>query len=98
MPSFNPQTISFDAQNALLLARLCVAAYQDEPIARATVIGLELPGFIWIDLTEQFKDVYAIAAGGPGFLVLAFRGTKSLNDWMTDLHATPVSFPWIFES
>jgi len=98
MPDFNAQTVSFSAQNALLLARLCLAAYQDQVAARATVNGLGLPGFIWIDLTQQFEDVYAIAASGPGFLALAFRGTKDLNNWMTDLHATPVSFPWIFES
>lgn len=98
MPAFDPQTVSFSAANALLLAKLCIAAYQDEPTARAQVLALGLPGFIWIDLTEQFENVYAIAASGPDFLALAFRGTHDLQDWMTDLHATPVSFPWIFES
>lgn len=98
MVDFDPGINSFSPKNALLLANLCLAAYEDEPGARSAVNALGLPGFIWIDLTKQFEDVYAIAASGPGFLALAFRGTKDLYNWMTDLHATPVSFPWIFES
>jgi triacylglycerol lipase len=95
---FDPRTTSFSAGNALLLAQLCNAAYLDQAPAQKATKQMGLPGFIWIDLTEHFTDLYAIAAGGPGFVVIAFRGTKSLNDWMTDLQATPVSFPWIFTS
>lgn len=97
MPDFDPQTTRFSAGNAYLLARICNAAYLDQVAARNVVLQLGLTGFVWIDLTEHFEDVYAIAAGGPGFVVIAFRGTKSFNNWMTDLRATPVSFPWIFD-
>jgi triacylglycerol lipase len=93
---FDPQTTSFSAGNALLLAQLCNAAYLDQASAQKATEQLGLPGFIWIDLTEHFTDLYAIAAGGPGFVVIAFRGTKDFDDWMTDLQATPVGFPWIF--
>jgi triacylglycerol lipase len=95
-PAFDPQATNFSAANALLLAKLSNAAYLDEQPARDAVKQLGLTGFIWIDLTEYFTDVYAIALGGPGFVVIAFRGTKSFDDWMTDLKATPVGFPWIF--
>ncbi len=95
---FKPQTTSFSAENALLLAKLCNAAYLDQGPAQKATEQLGLLGFVWIDLTEHFTDLYAIAAGGPEFVVIAFRGTKSLDDWMTDLQATPVSFPWIFTS
>ncbi len=97
MPNFESDAVNFSAGNALLLAQLCNAAYLDDVAARAVVQQLGLTGFIWIDLTEQFEDVYAIAAGGAGFVVIAFRGTKDFNNWMTDLKATPVSFPWIFD-
>jgi triacylglycerol lipase len=97
MPTFQPNATNFSAANALLLAQLCKAAYLDDVPARTIAQQLGLTGFIWIDLTEQFEDVYAIAAGGADFVVIAFRGTKSFNNWMTDLRATPVSFPWIFD-
>ena len=94
---FHPQTLAFSAENAVLLAKLCNVAYLDKGPAQKATEQLGLPGFVWIDLTsEYFTDLYAIATGGPGFVVLAFRGTKDFNSWMTDLQATPVSFPWIF--
>lgn len=98
MLPFEPNATSFSAANALVLARLCEAAYLDDVPARAAAQQLGLTGFIWIDLTKHFEDVYAIAAGGDDFIVLAFRGTKDVNNWMTDLQASPVSFPWLFES
>ncbi len=97
MLSFEPDATGFSASNALLLARLCSAAYMDDVPARAAAQQLGLTGFIWIDLTEHFEDVYAIAAGGAGFVAIAFRGTKDFNNWMTDFQATPVSFPWLFD-
>lgn len=98
MANFDPAATGFKSGNALLLAQLCNAAYLDQAPAQKATEQLGLPGFIWIDLTDHFTDLYAIAAGGPGFAVIAFRGTKNLVDWMTDLQATPVSFPWIFTS
>jgi triacylglycerol lipase len=97
MPVFDAEAPGFSAGNALILAQLCEAAYLDQVPARAAAQQLGLTGFIWIDLTEHFEDVYAIAAGGAGFVVIAFRGTKDFNNWMTDLQATPVGFPWIFD-
>jgi triacylglycerol lipase len=97
MPNFQPRATSFSAVNAQLLARLCNAAYLDQVPARDATLQLGLPGFIWIDLTQHFEDLFAIAAGGNGFVVIAFRGTQNFDDWMDDLRATPVSFPWMFD-
>ena len=98
MPVFDAEATGFSARNALILAQLCEAAYlEDQARARAVAHQLGFTGFIWIDFTKQFEDVYAIAAGGPGFVVIAFRGTKNFKNWMTDLQATPVGFPWIFD-
>jgi len=96
MADFKPAATTFSATNALLLAQLCNAAYLDQGAAGTATEALGLPGFVWIDLTEHFTDLYAMATGGPEFFVIAFRGTKNFEDWMTDLQATPVSFPWIF--
>lgn len=98
MATFQPDAATFSAANADILAQLCIAAYLDEVSARTAAQALGLTGFIWIDLTAQFEDTYAIVASGPGFVIIAFRGTKSFGNWMTDLQSTPVSYPWIFES
>ena len=99
MADFEPQATCFSAVNALLLARLCEAAYADEDEAQdITLNQLRFSTFHWIDLTEHFQDVYTIGAGRSEFAVVAFRGTKDIRNWMTDFNATPVSFPWLFES
>lgn len=97
MPAFDPQATRFNAKNALLLAQLSNAAYQDQAGAEVAVRRLGFTSFHWIDLTEHFRNVYAIGAACPEFAVVAFRGTKNARDWMTDLYATPVSFNWIFD-
>ena len=98
MPPFDPQATGFSAKNALLLARLANAAYGTREEAEAAVKQLGFADFRWIDLTKQFRNVYAIGASCDKFAVVAFRGTKNTKDWMTDLYATPVSFQWIFEN
>jgi hypothetical protein len=98
MPPFDPQATGFSAKNALLLARLANAAYGTREEAEIAVTQLGFSDFHWIDLTKQFRNVYAIGASCDKFAVVAFRGTKNTKDWMTDLYATPVRFPWIFEN
>lgn len=97
LPPFEPQITVFSAANALRLAKLANGAY--EPQARARVIARELglPNFVWIDLTEQFDQLYGFAAGGDDYAVLAFRGTADLKDWMTNVNAAPTPFSWFFE-
>jgi triacylglycerol lipase len=94
---FNPQTNTFNAANALLLAKMCNAAYMEDAPAKSEASQLGLTNFQWIDLTERFADLYAIAAGCDQFAVLAFLGTKDFKNWMTDLSATPAPFSWLFE-
>jgi len=99
VPAFDPQATRFSAKNAVLLAQLSNAAYRTK-IDAETIVRQQLgfTDFYWIDLTKQFRNVYAIGAGCDEFAVVAFRGTQNAKDWMTDLHATPVSFQWIFEN
>jgi hypothetical protein len=92
MAAFQAQALRFNAANAAVLAQLALAAYGDEEEAKAASAQLGLTDFQWIDLNEQFEDVYAFVAGGPDFAVLAFLGTKDWKNWMTDLQATAVRF------
>jgi len=96
-PAFEPQTTRFSAGNALRLSTLANAAYLDRPGAQKVANDLGLPQFEWIDLTEQFRDLYGFAAGCDDYAVLAFRGTDDLKDWMTNLNAAPARFSWFFE-
>jgi triacylglycerol lipase len=99
MPAFQANATTFSATNALLLARLCAAAYGNKTDAESLVLEeLEFARFDWITLTGVFRSIYAIVATADEFTVIAFRGTKNVQDWMTDLCATPVGYPWIFEA
>ena len=97
MSTFDPQATTFNATDALLLAQASQAAYMDEAGASAAMAQLGLPKFKWIDLRGLFDDLYAFAAGDGGFAILAFRGTKSFKNWMTDFYSMPARFSWLFE-
>jgi hypothetical protein len=97
--AFFPQALTFEAANAVVLAGLAKAAYGEFDEAKAAAAGYGLTAFEWIDLTQQFEDVYGFVAGGPDYVVIAFRGTdpKNWKNWMTDLQATAARFDWLFQ-
>jgi triacylglycerol lipase len=99
MPAFEPQALTFNAANAAILAGLAKAAYGSYDEAKAAAAACGLNTFEWIDLNEQFRDVYAFVAGGSEYVVIAFRGTdpKDWKNWMTDLQATAARFDWLFQ-
>jgi len=94
---FNPNSKTFSAANALLLAEASEIAYSTEAAAQALMLERGLTNFQWIDLSGVFQNLHAFAASNSEIAVLAFRGTASVHDWMTDLYATPTRFSWIFE-
>jgi hypothetical protein len=94
---FDAQATKFSAANALRLSMLAKAAYRNRQDAQGVANDLGLSRFVWIDLTEQFRDLYGFAAGSDNYAVLAFRGTANLKDWMTNLNAAPARFSWFFE-
>ena len=96
-PPFDSEATKFSAANAFRLSLLANAAYLNQPDAERVANNLGLPQFEWIDLTEQFRDLYGFAAGCDDYAVLAFRGTANLKDWMTNLNAAPARFSWFFE-
>jgi triacylglycerol lipase len=94
---FNPDAKIFDAANALFLAEASEVAYNTEAAARKLMLDRGLPNFQWIDLSGVFQNLHAFAASNDQIAVLAFRGTASARDWMTDVYATPTRFSWIFQ-
>ena len=100
MPAaFSPQALKFDAANAVILAALAKAAYADSAGAQAAAASFGLNDFEWIQFNKPLEDVYAFVAGGPEYVVVAFRGTdpKDWKNWMTDLQATAARFDWLFQ-
>src|SRR5207247_382216 len=57
-PPFDSEATKFSAANALRLSLLANAAYLNQPDAKRVVNDLGLPQFEWIDLTEQFRDLW----------------------------------------
>jgi triacylglycerol lipase len=99
MPAFDAQALNFKAANALVLAALARAAYDDYAEAKAVAASFGLREFESIAFSKPLEDVYAFVAGGPDYVVVSFRGTdpKDWKDWMTDLHATAAPFAWLFQ-
>jgi triacylglycerol lipase len=95
--SFDPSAIRFNADNAALLAIASDVAYQTEAEAKKAMAAAGLTRWAWIDIGSLFDDLQAFVAANDEFAVLAFRGSASVQDWMSDLHATPTRFTWLFE-
>jgi triacylglycerol lipase len=78
---FNPAATKYDLKNALRLAQTCELAYKSERTIK--VLTKHKWGF------EKFKffDVYhtqAFMIAKDDVIVLSFRGTESIQDWITD--------------
>jgi triacylglycerol lipase len=87
---------------ALICAKASEAIYgtpQDQAGQITSQAVMEILGFsdlTWIDLVGVFKDVCAFVASSPDYNILVFRGTKNVQDFMTDFACTPVRFDWVF--
>jgi len=87
---------------ALICARASRTIYgtASDPVGKdssaATMLDLGFSNFVWIDLEGIFKDVCAFICSSADCHLLAFRGTKVPQDWMSDLACTPVRFEWVF--
>ena len=78
---FNPQATSFDAKNALALGRASSLAYKDQQVVEETAAewGFSKTKFI------SEKGTQAFVASQDEFVVVAFRGTQEIEDFVTDL-------------
>jgi len=95
--AFDANATNFCAANALLLAEASEAAYGTEEAARNLMATQGLTEFQWLDLSGIFEGLHAFTASNEQFTILAFRGTADVKDWMTDLHATPARYSWVFQ-
>lgn len=94
---FESQATKFSESNALRLSMLA-NAYLTRSDAQRAANDLGLPRFEWIDLAEQFRDLYGFAAGCDDYAVLAFCGITNPKDQMTNLNAAPACYNQLLRS
>lgn len=89
---FDSQTTQYRRQNALLLAKASLMAYQSPDLIQPEVAQWGFPQFTFIDR----KDSQAFMAGNSEMIIMAFRGTEptNLKDWMTDLQIRRKTGPY----
>lgn len=69
---------SFSVQNAYLLAKSCRAAYLDEAGTDLTDLDLDSVAVFFAG------DAHGFVATTKKFVLLSFRGTNNIHDWLTD--------------
>lgn len=88
---FNPNTRNYSLENAYWLSRASQLAYENESKISQ---GIQAWGFNDFKYYEHKKlDTQAFIAGNQEMLMLAFRGTASLKDWMTDINIDLINGP-----
>ncbi|MEE4273852.1 MAG: lipase family protein [Thermoanaerobaculales bacterium] len=80
--TFDPASRSFSLENAAFLVSVVeIASQNDEGCIRAQLAPL---GFRAARLIKS-KVLHCVVAEGDGYVVLAFRGSTTMQDWLTDL-------------
>lgn len=85
---FIPQSSSYAIDNALALVRCAALAYES---AASLGQALQVAGFRSHYI--EHRDTQLFVAASPTDIVVAFRGTTSIRDWMTDAEVAPVAGP-----
>lgn len=91
MPAFkfDANTRDYSRLNAYWLGQAALLTYQDEAGVRSQV---EAWGLNDLSFFNQ-QETQAFIAGNEAVLILAFRGTTNLTDWMTDADIDLVGGP-----
>src|SRR5262245_58222166 len=82
-----PLTIDPEADflaNALTLAYLADAAYEDDPFASASFKKTDFPG--GQTFFDEETNTAGFIAASPNHVVLAFQGTEDVRNWLTNLN------------
>lgn len=89
----DPTISKHSIQNALTLAKVSQLAYADEPILKAglaAIVGQPVRDFKFFQIPATDTD--AFLAGFDSAIVLAFRGSQTLRDWLQDGQIALVPF------
>ena len=86
---FKPTTTRFDLTHALKMSELSLIAYKSQKEIRASVEKLGYSQFKFFDSS----NTQAFMVGTDEVIILSFRGTESIQDWITDLKIKFVQGP-----
>ena len=86
---FESNTRSYSKRNAYWLGRASQIAYLSRKETESEIKGWGFTEFEYFDKL----DTQAFMAGNKEILLLAFRGTEDIRDWMTDLDIDLVGGP-----
>jgi hypothetical protein len=81
---------------ALLCAKASASVYEGNLPSKATMRCLGFDHHVYLELPTTFQDFCALIASSGEYHILAFRGTKTPKDWITDLTATAIPFNSVF--
>ena len=87
----DPGTTAFRLAHAAELAALSRAAYFQPHLAEDAARSMAYPEVRWVQSVAH--DTQVLVAADPGNLVVAFRGTSSLADLVTDAALCMTAFP-----
>lgn len=100
---FNSQATRFDHDNALLLLHCAITIYDrfedsqashDQLVAKLQNWGFPHVRLINRDAPLRLDDVQASIAGNDSDVVIAFRGSERVEDWLTDIWFRKKPGPW----
>ena len=87
---FQPDATGYEKNNGPCLAAASNLAYESSPIVESTVPTW---GFTSVKFVDGGKDTQAFVAANAKALLIIFRGTESIKDWMTNVRIKPIEGP-----
>ncbi len=100
---FNTNTTNWSADNALALSIACQLAYDKNQVAVEPKVHATLGTKRYLAFDSKNNQANSLKEDTQGFLagdrskiILAFRGTTSIRDWMSDFDILPVDFNHLF--
>jgi triacylglycerol lipase len=88
MFQFESSSQELSLLNALRLAEMSYFAYGTQTDIHNVLSGFSFPNFRFFDVA----DTQAFVAGNDDIVIIAFRGTTSIKDWLTDIKIKLFSF------
>ena len=105
MPAFpfDSDTTDWSPHNALALATACDLAYNQDQIGVRPQVQATFGTVAYVPFNSKNnqanplkEDTQAFLAADKSKIILAFRGTENIRDWMTDFDILPVNFNHLF--
>nr|WP_202887718.1 lipase family protein [Cohnella zeiphila] len=95
------RTVTYDSQKALWLAAVCYQTYRqytDPNGDYARPAGFRTVADLAARSLGGDEEPFGFVLESPDEAVVAFRGTSSASDWLSDALAVQTDYPYVYES